>query len=116
MRDRAPQQLAAVTSEPLRMPVGDRHSATSAPELVIGPAASGLGGIFECSAYLDANAAHVCAELAVIQASGASLPVLRFPDGSLRTVYGLPRPFGCSEPAALDALAAELTTPGTRLT
>jgi hypothetical protein len=63
------------------------------------------GSVYEQAAYLAASAAHVGAELELVEAGDAGLALLRDPDGSRRTVYGLPRPFG---DASLEALADEL--------
>ncbi len=66
------------------------------------------GSVYERSEYLAASAAHVGAAVEIVEARDASLPVLIHPDGTRRTVYGLPRPFGATDPAALEALADEL--------
>jgi hypothetical protein len=64
--------------------------------------------VFERPEYLAASAAHVGARVEPVQAAGAGLPLLRLADGGVRTVYGLPRPFGSVSPDGLAALAGEL--------
>lgn len=64
--------------------------------------------IYEQGEYLAASAAHVGARVELIEASEAALAVLRYADGSRRTVYGLPRPFGATDADALAGLADEL--------
>ncbi len=66
------------------------------------------GSVYEQATYLEASAAHVGAEVLHVEAGGAMLPLLRAPDGSWRTVYGLPRPLGADSPETLAALADRL--------
>ena len=67
-----------------------------------------LGSIYDHAGYLEASAAHVAAELELVEVEDAGLTLLRMPDGSRRTVYGLPRPFG----SALAPLSAALVERG----
>jgi dTDP-4-amino-4,6-dideoxygalactose transaminase len=72
------------------------------------------GSVYERPEYLQASAAHEGSELTFAQAGGLTLPLLRHVDGSVRTVYGLPRPAG--DEGSLEALADHLMESGTRLT
>jgi hypothetical protein len=74
------------------------------------------GSVYEQDAYLEASAVHVGAEIVRAEAAGLALPLLRTADGSRRTVYGLPRPFGTAAPEALAALADLLTADEAPLT
>jgi hypothetical protein len=73
------------------------------------------GSVYEQPEYLRASAAHVGADFELIAAGGAVMPLLRFPDGGWRTVYGLPRPYGEDLADDLGDLARDLTEPGIRL-
>jgi hypothetical protein len=72
--------------------------------------------VYELPDYLSASARHVGAELELATAGGACLPLLLLPDGSRRTVYGLPRPYGDDRPEAVEALAASLADDPAALT
>jgi hypothetical protein len=74
------------------------------------------GSVYERFEYLTASAAHVGAEVQIVEAHQAALPLLIHADGTRRTVYGHPRPFGVTEPEALGALADELTHDAAPLT
>jgi hypothetical protein len=73
------------------------------------------GSVYDHADYVAASAAHVGADVEVAASDGVVLPLLRYPDGSRRTVYGLPRPAGASAPAALGALADAVIESGGRL-
>jgi hypothetical protein len=73
------------------------------------------GSVYEQTDYLRASAAHVGAEIELVRAGGAVMPLLRYPDGHWRTVYGLPRPFGDDVEQGLGDLARDLTEPVVRL-
>jgi hypothetical protein len=66
------------------------------------------GSVYERLEYLSASAAHVGADVHIVEAADAALPVLLDRDGTRRTVYGFPRPFGATNPPALEALAQSL--------
>lgn len=74
------------------------------------------GSVYERLEYLSASAAHVGADLHIVEAADAVLPVLLNQDGTRRTVYGFPRPFGATDPAALEALADTLANDDRPLT
>jgi hypothetical protein len=90
---------------------GSSAAARSAPL----KAARRPASVYEHPEYLRASATHVGARDELVGGE-ACLPVLELPDGSRRTVYGLPRPYGDDEPAPLAALADELSSPGAGLT
>jgi hypothetical protein len=73
------------------------------------------GSVYESDRYLAASAEHVGASVETVEARGAALPLLRYADASLRTVYGLPRPSGAEDPVALSALGDRLAVPGIAL-
>jgi hypothetical protein len=73
------------------------------------------GSVYEQPEYLQASAVHVGAEVEPAYAAGVVLPLLRFPGGLRRTVYGLPRPYGEDLAEAVGELARDLTEPGVRL-
>jgi len=89
-------------------------SASPRHQAIVG-AASG-GSVYERAEYLAASARHVGAAVEVVQEGQATFPLLRYPDGSLRTVYGLPRPYGSTEVAAIRGLRDGLRRRGWRLT
>lgn len=68
----------------------------------------GNGTVYEHPAYLEAAAGHVGAEVELIESEGASIPLVRYPDRSRRTVYGLPAPFGPGSSDALPGLAVAI--------
>ncbi len=67
--------------------------------------------LYECPAYLRAAADGLGAQVELVRTSGATLPLLTCPDGVLRTVPGLPRPYGTYPSAALSEMALALTDP-----
>jgi hypothetical protein len=74
------------------------------------------GSVYESERYVTASAEHVGASVETVEAGGAVLPLLRYADSSLRTVYGLPRPSGVDDSDALSALGDRLAVPGVALT
>ena len=74
-----------------------------------------VGSLFEQPGYLRAAATALDAEIRVAESAGAMLPLLDCPDGILRTVPGLPRPYGSDLPRGLGELARELTEPDLRI-
>jgi hypothetical protein len=79
------------------------------------PTETCAGSLFEQPRYLAAAAAELDAEVTIVERAGALLPLLAFPDGTLRTVPGLPRPYGPNLSVGLAELASELTEPAIRL-
>ena len=79
--------------------IGEVARRSSAPPTVV------RGSVFEREGYLRPSAAHVGADLEVVEGGGACLPLLRMPNRTRRTVYGLPRPYGDDRPDALIGLA-----------
>lgn len=71
--------------------------------------------LYEDPAYLLAAAAAAGAAVTVAESDGTLLPLLACPDGIMRTVPGLPRPYGPNVPCGLGELARELTEPGVRI-
>jgi hypothetical protein len=74
-----------------------------------------VGSLFEQPRYLDVAAAELGATGVVIECAGAFMPFLVYPDGSLRTAPGLPRPYGPNLAFGLGELASVLTEPHVRL-
>lgn len=74
-----------------------------------------VGSLFEQPAYLRAAAAALDADVRLAECAGAMLPLLDCRDGILRTVPGLPRPYGSNLPLGLGELARELTEPDVRI-
>ncbi len=74
-------------------------------------AQSVLASLYEQPAYLLAVAEAAGATVELAESAGAVLPLLVCGDGVLRTVPGLPRPFGTDLSVGLGELAYALTDP-----
>jgi hypothetical protein len=82
----------------------------------MGSTSLSTGSIYEHDAYLTASAEHVGASLELVGVDGAAMPLLRYPDSSRRTVYGLPRPLGATSADRVADLASKVAAEAGPLT